>query len=103
MTKYRKGGVYIVRHILETFEKYEYLLIRPQGDWLQTALSGGIRSDRQLQNSKHFLCTTCLFNSGWVLVIKSPSLSFLEEAVCLFFVKILKCENRCFLKSESLG
>ena len=32
MTKYRKGGVYIVRHILETFEKYEYLLIRPQGD-----------------------------------------------------------------------
>ena len=36
MTKYRKGGVYIVRHILETFEKYEYLLIRPQCDWLQS-------------------------------------------------------------------
>ena len=49
--------------------------MRPQGDWLQTALSGGILSDRQLQNSKHFLCTTCLFNSGWVLVIKNPSLS----------------------------
>ena len=64
MTKYRKGGVYKVRHILETFEKIRISLIRPQGDWSQTALSGGIRSDRQLQNSKHFLCTTCLFNSG---------------------------------------
>ena len=64
MTRYKKGGVYKVRLILETFKKEEDILIRPQGDWLQTALSGGILSDRQLQNNKHFLCITCLFNSG---------------------------------------
>ena len=33
MTKYRKPGVYIVRYILETFEKEEFFLIGPQGDW----------------------------------------------------------------------
>ena len=39
--------------------------------WSIDALSGVIRSDR-LQNIKHFLCTTCLFYSGWDLVIKCP-------------------------------
>ena len=60
------------------FRKIWILLIRPQGDWVQIALSGGIRSERQLQNSKHFLWKTCLLSSGSEIVINSPSLSFLD-------------------------
>lgn len=45
--KHRKSDVYIMRISLETFENQEFLLIRPQCDWLQTALSGGIRSEFQ--------------------------------------------------------
>ena len=42
MTKYRNSGVYIVRHILETFKKKEDILIRPQGDWLLEKVGWGL-------------------------------------------------------------